>query len=228
MYVLIHGAGDGGWYWHRVEAELRERGHETLAPDLPAANDELTLTDYRDAVMKAVGALNERATKLAVVGQSFGAFTAPLVAERLDADVLAFVAGMIPEPGERPDDWWDRVGYAAAVSEQSARDGGRTGSTDPLVAFYSDVPRALAEEAMGRERSHPSPAAGSAPWPLASWPRAERKSVVCAQDRFLPPDLQWRLARERLGVEPDEIDSGHCAALSRPVELARLLHRYAI
>jgi hypothetical protein len=25
---------------------------------------------------------------------------------------------------------------------------------------------------------------------------------------------------------PDEIDSGHCAALSRPTELATLLHAY--
>ncbi len=35
-FVLIHGAGDVGWYWHLVEQELRERGHDTLAPDLPA------------------------------------------------------------------------------------------------------------------------------------------------------------------------------------------------
>lgn len=35
-FVLIHGAGDVGWYWHLVEAELRSRGHDTVAPDLPA------------------------------------------------------------------------------------------------------------------------------------------------------------------------------------------------
>ena len=26
-FVLIHGGGDVGWYWHRVVAELHERGH---------------------------------------------------------------------------------------------------------------------------------------------------------------------------------------------------------
>ena len=31
---------------------------------------------------------------------------------------------------------------------------------------------------------------------------------------------------ERLAVEPDEIDSGHCPALSRPHELAALLDGY--
>jgi pimeloyl-ACP methyl ester carboxylesterase len=224
-YVLIHGAGDVGWYWHLVEAELQTRGHQTVAPDLPADDDVLTLTDYRDAVVDAVRPV--RSQPLIVVGQSFGAFTAPLVAEQLSAAVLAFVAGMVPAVGEAPDDWWDHVGFTAAVGEQAARDRGQTGSDDPFVAFYHDVPRDLAEEALRRERAHPSPAAGASVWPLHEWPEVVVKSVVCAQDHFLPPDLQRRLAHDRLGVVPDEIDSGHCVALSRPTELATLLHVYA-
>jgi hypothetical protein len=35
-YVLIHGAGDSGWYWHLLEAELRARGHDVVVPDLTA------------------------------------------------------------------------------------------------------------------------------------------------------------------------------------------------
>ena len=34
-YVLIHGAADSGWFWHLLEAELRRRGHDVVAPDLP-------------------------------------------------------------------------------------------------------------------------------------------------------------------------------------------------
>ena len=34
-FALIHGGGDVGWYWHLVEAELRERGHGVVTPDLP-------------------------------------------------------------------------------------------------------------------------------------------------------------------------------------------------
>lgn len=224
-YVLIHGAGDVGWYWHLVEAELQTRGHQTVAPDLPADDDALTLTDYRDAVVDAVRPV--RSQPLIVVGQSFGAFTAPLVAEQLSAAVLVFVAGMVPAVGEAPDDWWDHVGFTAAVGEQAARDRGQTGSDDPFVAFYHDVPRDLAEEALRRERAHPSPAAGASVWPLHEWPEVVVKSVVCAQDHFLPPDLQRRLTHDRLGVVPDEIDSGHCVALSRATELATLLHGYA-
>ena len=39
-FAFIHGAGDVGWYWHLVEAELRRRGHDTVAPDLPVEDDE--------------------------------------------------------------------------------------------------------------------------------------------------------------------------------------------
>jgi hypothetical protein len=37
---------------------------------------------------------------------------------------------------------------------------------------------------------------------------------------MFPPEFQRRIARERLGLEVDEIDGGHMLALSRPDELA--------
>ena len=48
-FVLIHGAGDTGWYWHLVDAELRSHGHDVVAPDLPGDNDSAGLDDYADA-----------------------------------------------------------------------------------------------------------------------------------------------------------------------------------
>ena len=44
-FVLIHGGGDVGWYWHLVERELRQRGHATLAPDLPCDDDSAGLAE---------------------------------------------------------------------------------------------------------------------------------------------------------------------------------------
>src|SRR6187549_3388886 len=114
-FVLIHGGGDVGWYWHLVEAELRARGHDVVAPDLPADDDSATLVDYADAVIEAVAEKQD----LVVVGHSFGGFTAPLVAARLSADVLVLIAGMIPAPGESPDEWWSNTGCGAAVQEQA-------------------------------------------------------------------------------------------------------------
>ncbi|MGW7090238.1 alpha/beta fold hydrolase [Streptomyces sp. NPDC054871] len=218
-FVLIHGAGDVGWYWHLVEAELRARGHDVVAPDLPGDDDALTLDDYADAVVEEVGDRHE----LVVVGHSFGAFTAPLVAARRPVEAMILVAGMAPSPGESPDQWWSATGYAEAVRRQADRDGGLTGSDDPYVSFYHDVSHALAEHAMSQERAHPSSAACAQPWPLDAWPAVPTRFVLCAEDRFLPPEFQRGLALERLGVVPDEIAASHCVALSRPVELVDLL-----
>jgi pimeloyl-ACP methyl ester carboxylesterase len=63
-------------------------------------------------------------------------------------------------------------------------------------------------------------------WPLDGWPDVPTRMVIGTGDRLFPPDLQRRVAAERLGVVPDELDSGHLPALSRPDELAALLLRY--
>jgi pimeloyl-ACP methyl ester carboxylesterase len=217
-FALIHGGGDVGWYWHLVEAELRRRGHDTVAPDLPCDDDSAGLDDYADTVVDAIGDRGD----LVVVAQSYGGFTAPLVAARCDARSLVLVAAMIPTPGESPAEWWDNTGYRQAVEEQARRDGGLTGNEDPFVAFYHDVPRALAEEALTRERSE-SQAAYDTPWPLDAWPNVPTRFVLCTEDRFFPAAFMRKVVATRLGVTPEEITAGHCVALSHPRELAAML-----
>lgn len=220
-FVLIHGGGDVGWYWHLVERDLRRRGHDVVAPDLPCDDDSAGLPEYVDTVVDAIGDGDD----LVVVGQSYGGFTAPLVAERLQVDALVLVAGMIPAPGEAAADWWDNTGYRQAVQEQARRDGGLTGNEDPFIAFYHDVPRALAEEAKSKERSESNTAYNS-PWPLDAWPAVPTKFVLCTEDRFFPPAFMRRVVSDRLGIIPDEIAASHCVALSRPKELADMLVSY--
>ncbi|SDE03577.1 alpha/beta fold hydrolase [Glycomyces harbinensis] len=222
-FLLIHGAGDSGFggYWHLVQAELEARGHEAIAPDLPADDPTLTLQDYADAALAAV----EDRADLVVVGHSFGAFTAPLVAARVPVKALVLVAGMIPAPGEPGEDWWDDTGCNAAVREQAALDGGLTGSDDPYVAYYHDVPRAIAARALSKERDHPSWAAYVQPWPLEAWPDVPTRFVLCTEDRVFPPDFMRGLVKSRLGIVPDEIAASHCVALSLPRELSDLLER---
>ena len=221
VFALVHGGGDVGWSWHLVQDELRARGHEAVAPDLPCDDDTATFADYADVVLDAAGHRD-----LVVVGHSYGGFTAALVAGRAPVDALVFLAGMIPAPGEAPADWWTNTGYRQAVAAQARLDGGLTGNDDPFVTFYHDVPRPLAEEAMGRARGESAAAYGS-PWPLEALPAVRTHSVLCAQDRFFPAAFLRRLATERLGVTSDAIPGGHCAALSHPQELADLLDGYA-
>lgn len=109
-----------------------------------------------------------------------------------------------------------------AVREQAERDGGLTGREDPFVAFFHDVPRTLAEQAMSKERGE-SEAAYNTPFPLDEWPAVPTRFVLCTKDRFFPEPFMRRVVAERLGVVPVEIEAGHCVALARPRELAELL-----
>ena len=53
--VLIPGAGGQAWVWHLVEADLRQRGYDAFAVDLPAADESKGLPAYADAVVSAIG-----------------------------------------------------------------------------------------------------------------------------------------------------------------------------
>ena len=218
-FVLIHGAADSGWFWHLVEAELRGRGHDVVAPDLPCDDDSAGLAEYADAV---VGAVGDR-TGLVVVAQSFGGFTAPLVCAQVPADLLVLLAGMVPAPGEAPDDWSANTGFAQARREQEERDG--PAPDDDIALFFHDVPPDLAAEAMRRARRQ-SDTPGKRPWPLPAWPNVPTRFLLCRDDRFFPAEFLRRVVRDRLGFTPDQIDGGHCVALSRPRELADRLEAY--
>src|SRR5258706_14362616 len=100
-FVLIHGAGSDSWYWHLVVPELRDRGHDVVAVDLPCDDDSAGLSEYADTMVEAIG---DR-TDLVVVGQSLGGFTAPLVGNRGPVDLMNLVATMAPKPGESPGEW---------------------------------------------------------------------------------------------------------------------------
>ena len=210
-FAFIHGAGDVGWYWHLVERALRERGHQTVAPDLPVEDDAAGLGRYADVVIKSIGGLPD----VVVVGQSFGGYVAPLVAERIQAVQIVLVSGMVPRAGETAEELFRSTGWTQ----------GEGGGGGTIAVFYHDVAPDLAQAALAHERRQ-SDTPGAEPWPMRKWPEITTRAIVGRNDRFFPVDWQRAVIRDRLGMQPDEIDSGHCPALSRPRELAALLAGY--
>jgi pimeloyl-ACP methyl ester carboxylesterase len=221
-FVLIHGAADTAWYWHLVEPELRERGHDVVTMDLPCDDDSAGLTEYADTVIDAIADRRD----LAVVAQSFGGFTAPLVCERVAVDLLVLVAPMIPLPGEPPGDYWTHTAYRPAkIDHLDPPEGMSDEDAETIATFMHDVPLDLAAEALTRVRDQ-SATPSEQPWPLEAWPDVPTRVLLCRDDRMFPADYLGRVSRERLGITPDEIDGSHCIALSRPKELADRLVTY--
>ncbi|TDD65336.1 hypothetical protein E1262_25535 [Jiangella aurantiaca] len=52
--------------------------------------------------------------------------------------------------------------------------------------------------------------------------------LLLRHDRMFPAAWARRHARQRIGIDPDEMDGGHYAALSRAHELADRLTAYAV
>ncbi len=212
-YALIHGAGDVGWYWHLVEAELRRRGHEAISMDLPVEDDSAGLLEYARAVVAAIGGRPDPV----VVAQSFGGYVAPIVCDRIAARLMVLIAGMVPSPGESAEEMFANTGYRPEQREDAS----------DVEVFYQDVPPALAREAIARGRRQ-SETPGKQPWPLAAWPKVPTRFLLCRNDRLFPAAWLRDVVRDRLGITPDEIDSGHTPALSRPLELAERLEGYRV
>lgn len=223
-YVLIHGAGSDSWYWHRVRPELAERGHDVVAPDLPCDDDSAGLLEYRDTVLDAIG---DR-TDLVVVAQSMGAFTAPLLCDHVPVDLLVLVAAMVPRPGESPGDWWANTGQERAKRELDEREGRPADAEfDPVATFLHDVPPDVVAESLQHVRAQSGTPFGQ-PWPLDAWPEVPTRFLLCRDDRLFPAEFQRRVVRERLGIVPDELDSGHLPALAHPTELVERLEAYRV
>jgi pimeloyl-ACP methyl ester carboxylesterase len=221
-FVLVPGAGGAAWYWHRVVDELAARGHEGIAVDLPAGREDAGLDAYADAVVAAAGGRRG----VVVVGQSLGGFTAPVAAQRLGARLLVLVNAMVPRPGEQLGRWWEATGFETAIRAAADRDG-RDLDADPeqRETMFHDVPPDVTAEAFSRPFDQTGRIFADT-WPDA-WPDVPTRVVAARDDRFFPLEFQRRVARERLGLDVDEVPGGHLVALSRPVELTDHLLRLA-
>ncbi|MFF3611446.1 alpha/beta fold hydrolase [Streptomyces sp. NPDC002580] len=220
-FVLVPGAGGSAWYWHRVVAELRTRGHEAVAVDLPGADPSAGLPEYADTVASAVGGH----PGVVLVAQSMGGFTAPMVCARTPVDVLVLLNAMIPLPGETPGQWWGDTGSEPARLAAAAA-GGYTAEVDLDVYFLHDVPADVA--AAGADHQGPeAEIAFGQPCAIREWPEVTTHVLAAAEDRFFPLEFQRRVAHERLGIEAETVPGGHLAALSHPVALVDRLIAYA-
>ncbi|MEF2976312.1 alpha/beta fold hydrolase [Subtercola sp. YIM 133946] len=247
--VLIPGAGGEGWYWHLVSPLLERAGHRVVAPDLPSGDDAATFDDYADAVIEAVRAVGPASASAAdghaadraegtgigtlsgaanddvvVVAQSLGGFTAAAVCERLPVRLLVYVNAMIPLPAENSGAWWQATGQGEAAAAY-AREQGRDPAAvfDPVEGFFHDVPPEVTAEALGRAEPPQSEHIFDSAAPASAWPVENVRVVAGRYDRLFPLPFMQRISRERLGIEPVIVDSGHLSALAAPDALATLI-----
>jgi pimeloyl-ACP methyl ester carboxylesterase len=223
-FVLIPGAGGASWEWHLLAPELERLRHTAVAVDLPAGDDSAGWAEYADVVVEAAGGRDGPV----LVAQSLAGFTAPMVCERIPVSHLVLLNAMIPRPGETGSDWWSNTGQGEAMRTYLTSIGvSPEAAKDDAILYFHDVPPEITAEAFRRNDTGQSMTPMREPWPLTAWPDVPTRVLAGRDDRLFPLTFQRRVARERLGLEIDEIDGGHLVALSRPRELAARLDSYA-
>jgi pimeloyl-ACP methyl ester carboxylesterase len=209
MVVLVHGGRHDGWCWHLVQAELDRLGIGSVAPDLPDTSLDAEIATVRDIVAD----LRDR--DLVVVGHSRGGRVISAAAsEAPNVRGLVYVTAMLLEenepytPGRRYNPA-NRVD--AAIDPDALRD-----------RMYHDVPQPLFDEAL--THLHPVTAAALVVTPLtvpAAWRSIYTTYVVCTEDRYVDPPVQWAMARHADRVV--ELGASHVPFFSRPAELAAII-----
>jgi pimeloyl-ACP methyl ester carboxylesterase len=223
-YVFVPGAGGRGWAWHLVVEELRQAGQQAVAVDLPGPDPAADLFVYRDLIAAAARPLGGPVT---LVAHSLGGFSAPLACTQVPVAELVLYNAMIPRPGESAGEWGDNTGAVEAAQQAAASDGRPpVDYSDTEALFYHDVPGPLADEMRARSAMwDEGPAVFAQPWPLAAWPAVPVRVLAGRDDRLFPLELQRRVARDRLGLEAEQVPGGHLGMLGYPAELAAVISR---
>lgn len=219
-FVLIPGAGGNASYWSELMPELQSRGHIAIPVDIREDDPALGLPEYADITLAAIAAR----TDTVLVAQSMGAFTAAMVAARVQVRAIVLLNAMVPQPGETPGEWWDAVGWKQARLDAAVA-GGYPTEFDVETYFLHDVPAEVLARLPGDERA-PSETPFGQPCAFERWPDVPLHVLAGADDRFFPLALQRRVAADRLSVEVDVLPGGHLMALSRAADLADRLSAY--
>jgi pimeloyl-ACP methyl ester carboxylesterase len=218
-FVLVPGAGGNAGFWQFVEPLIEQGGYRSMAvslPNWPGA----TFADHADAIVAAAAAAGD----VTLVAQSMGAFSSPLACDRLPVAGLVLLNAMIPTPGETAGEWWSNTGQADAMRSNDLREGrDPDAGFDAQTYFLHDIPpEVLALLSSGEEE--PADSLFGTPFGLSRWPDVPTTVLAGRDDRFFPFEFQRRLARDRLGLEAEQLPGGHLLALSRPeVLVTRLL-----
>lgn len=213
--VLIHSTGQGAAGWECVVQALTRRGQTAHVVELPSDPD-LLAAGYAALIRRHVGAV---AAPIVLAHSGAGPLL-PAAARALQACHQVWLAAWVPDPEASFFEEIDRHRRAAFHPDWIGKDP----IEDDAVAaafLYHDCDEATLEWALSTRRLFlPLGVYGQR---LSLAPEIPSTYIVAAHDRTIRPGWQRRMARERLGVEPLEIPSGHCPNVSRPDRLAELL-----
>lgn len=217
-YVLVHGTTQSPGGWKRLTEVLERRGHRVVLVDLPIDQPSLTVADYAGLAEEQVAG---EVRQPVVVAHSGAGLLLAAIGDALAASRLVWLAAFVPDTTSRQSlvDEVDSSGGEIFTAEWRSLTEPPT--ADPVVGAYflfHDCDLATLRSAIPTMRLfYPATAYAEKP---SHPPTAPSTYLLPTGDRTLRPDWMRRMAVDRLGVEPIELDGGHCVHVSRPEAVA--------
>jgi pimeloyl-ACP methyl ester carboxylesterase len=218
LFCLVHGSTQDASGWALLVQELRKREHQTVCVNLPNYEPGAPATRYAEAIAEAV---RDSAEPPIVVAHSASGLYLPIVATLRPVSLLVFLAAFVPEIGKSPMEQFQAnpgMVWSDWVGKDPIKD-----DTVAMQFLFHDCSPEIAAWALTTRRLLYARGALTRTFPLERWPDAPVSYILCQEDRTLRPDFWRGYVREKLGIIPVELASGHCPHVSRPGELADIL-----
>lgn len=229
-FLLVHGAWQGGWVWHRVASRLRAAGHETFTPTLSGLGDRAhlagpqidLLTHVRDVVATIE---TEELNDLVLCGHSYGGMVVTGAADRLPRRIkaLVFLDAFIGQPGKAVFDF--QSPDLAERLKAEARDDGEGWRIKPRPASYFRVADPADAARLDRLSVDQPIGCMATPLPLTgAWQNIRHRIYIRAIGHKDGPFGRFTEAvRNDPGWRYFEVPCGHQVMLDMPQALAGIL-----
>ncbi len=230
-FVLIPGAGHGGWCYDRVAAILRSQGHRVFTPTLAGLAERasmdarrINLTTHVDEIVELFE--REDLQDVVLCGHSYGGMVIGGVADRIADRIgnLVFLDAVVPEDGKCMNDYVFPGWRLAPILISVWLFGRGHTLTPPPPAWFFKVNKADRAMVNRRLTGHPYATLTEKIRIGDNTDRIPSHTYVYAANWGNPQiTKQYELAKSREGWKVFEVACGHDIMIDAPDELAGIL-----
>lgn len=195
--------------------------------DLPSDDPAATFDDYADVVGGELEA--HGGDDVVVVGHSLAGLTIPLVAARQRVSRLVYLCALSQCQVQASWTSSQLKTCSASDTRRASANPTQKAGADGLMKGWPAT--SCTRTAIPKRQHERLPDCDRRPKRLAlgrirsdALPGTPASYIICSEDRLVKPDWSESVARERLDADLVELPGSHSPFLSRPADLASVLH----
>ncbi len=241
-FVLVHGAWHGGWCWQPVQQALASQGHRVYAVTLTGVGERAhllsTAITLETHIADVVGTLvAEELDDVVLAVHSYAGMLGTAVADRMGSQLrhLAYVDGVVPEPGESWSSTHAPATREARLAACQASEDFSIPPPDPAAFGLTGDSHAWVQRRMTPQPGHTYSAplafdtgrVAAVPRTFIDCTRPPLATIDVSRQRVRDPGFWGGRWHGGGGSRVVEMVTGHDPMVSAPRELAEILGQLA-